>query len=126
MDAVPIGERYAGRVNSTYDIVAEPTRRRILDALRERPRSVGDLVSLTSLSQPGVSKHLRVLPDGGLVRVRPNAQQRWYELHPWPLTEFDAALVLSWQEWRCMIRPRGRDGVRPRRLRTAWEGVTSG
>lgn len=86
-------------MKSTFDIVAEPTRRRILDALREHPRSVGDLVSLTSLSQPGVSKHLRVLREGGLVRVRPNAQQRWYELRPGPLAELDAWIAPYRELW---------------------------
>jgi DNA-binding transcriptional ArsR family regulator len=77
---------------TTFDVVAEPTRRRILDLLRERPRSVGELVELLRLSQPGVSKHLRVLRDARLVRVRQDAQRRWYEVDPRPLAEIDAWL----------------------------------
>ena len=65
---------------TTFDVVAEPMRRRILDLLRERPRPVGELVELLGISQPGVSKHLRILREARLVRVRPDAQQRWYEV----------------------------------------------
>src|SRR6266508_6752873 len=79
-------------MTTTFEVVAEPTRRRILDLLRERSRPVGELVELFGLSQPLVSKHLRVLRDAGLVRVRQDAQRRWYELRPEPLVEVDAWL----------------------------------
>jgi DNA-binding transcriptional ArsR family regulator len=74
---------------STFEVLAEPTRRRILDLLRDGERSVGELVDRLTLSQPGVSKHLRVLRDAGLVQVRVEAQRRWYGLRPEPLTEID-------------------------------------
>ncbi len=77
---------------TTFDALAEPLRRRILDLLRERPRVVGELVELLDMSQPGISKHLRVLREVGLVRVRQDAQRRWYELRPEPLAEVDAWL----------------------------------
>jgi DNA-binding transcriptional ArsR family regulator len=77
---------------TTFELIAQPTRRRILDLLREQARPVGELVELLGLSQPGVSKHLRVLRDAGLVRVRREAQRRWYELEPEPLAEVDAWL----------------------------------
>jgi DNA-binding transcriptional ArsR family regulator len=77
---------------TTFDALADPTRRRILDLLRERPRMVGELVELLGISQPGVSKQLRVLREVGLVRVRQDAQRRWYELIPEPLAEVDAWL----------------------------------
>ena len=77
---------------STFEVLAEPTRRRILDLLRDGERSVGELVDRLTLSQPGVSKHLRVLRDAGLVQVRVEAQRRWYRLRPEPLTEIDAWL----------------------------------
>ncbi|WP_232665163.1 ArsR/SmtB family transcription factor [Pseudonocardia sp. TRM90224] len=73
-----------------FEVLAEPTRRRILDLLRERPRLVGELTDELGLSQPGTSKHLRVLRDAGVVRVRAEAQRRWYELVPEPLAEIDA------------------------------------
>jgi DNA-binding transcriptional ArsR family regulator len=77
---------------TTFDALAEPMRRRILDLLREQPRLVGELVELLDMSQPGISKHLRVLREVGLVRVRQDAQRRWYELRPDPLAEVDAWL----------------------------------
>ncbi len=76
----------------TFAVLAEPSRRRILDLLRDGERSVGDLVENLSLSQPGVSKHLRVLRDAGLVEVRVDAQRRLYQLRPEPLAELDAWL----------------------------------
>ncbi|MGF7233627.1 MAG: ArsR/SmtB family transcription factor [Frankia sp.] len=77
-------------MTTTFDVLAEPSRRRILDLLRDRPRLVGELADEIGLSQPGVSKHLRVLRDAQLVRVRADAQRRWYELRPDPLAEVDA------------------------------------
>ena len=76
-----------------YDALSEPTRRRILDLLRERPRPVGELTERLGISQPGTSKHLRVLRDAGLVTVRQDAQRRWYEVRPDPLAELDAWLA---------------------------------
>jgi DNA-binding transcriptional ArsR family regulator len=77
----------------TFEVLAEPVRRRILDLLRERPRLVGELTAELGLSQPGTSKHLRVLREAGLVKVRADAQRRWYELDPAPLAEVDAWLA---------------------------------
>src|SRR3954453_1425529 len=79
-------------VATTFDVLAEPTRRRILDLLLERPRAVAELTETLGLTQPGTSKHLRVLREAGLVRVRAQAQRRWYELRPEPLAEIDAWL----------------------------------
>ena len=70
-----------------FDALTDPTRRQILDLLRERPRLVGELTELLGQSQPGVSKHLRVLREAGLVNVRQDAQRRWYELRAEPLEE---------------------------------------
>lgn len=77
---------------TTFDVLAEPSRRDILDLLRDGERSVGELVERLSLSQPGVSKHLRVLREAGLVEVRPVGQRRMYELRAEPLAEVDAWL----------------------------------
>src|SRR2546429_4953509 len=77
---------------TTFDVLAEPARRDILDLLREGERSVGELVDRLALSQPGVSKHLRVLRDAGLVVVRPDAQRPWYGLRAEPLAEIHAWL----------------------------------
>jgi DNA-binding transcriptional ArsR family regulator len=74
------------------DVIAEPTRRRILDAVRDSECSVNDLVELVGMHQPGVSRHLRVLRDAGLVDVRRDAQRRMYRLRPEPLMELDTWL----------------------------------
>ena len=72
-----------------FDVLAEPHRRQILDLLREEERAVGELVTEIGISQPNVSKHLRVLRDAGLVEVRTDAQRRVYRLRPDPLREID-------------------------------------
>ena len=77
---------------TAFEVLADPTRREILDLVRERELSVGELVQRISLSQPGVSKHLRVLRDAGLVEVRVDAQRRLYRVRPEPLAEMDAWL----------------------------------
>src|SRR5215207_1088137 len=82
-----------------YEALAEPMRRRILDLLNERPRLVGELVELLEISQPGVSKHLRVLREVKLVHVRQEAQRRWYELQPAPLAEIDNWLASYRHLW---------------------------
>ncbi|MGD9894086.1 MAG: ArsR/SmtB family transcription factor [Dehalococcoidia bacterium] len=84
---------------TTFDVLADPTRRRILDLLLGQPRVVGDLVERLGLTQPGISKHLRVLREAGLVRVRRDAQRRWYELRPEPLAEVDAWLQPYRRMW---------------------------
>ena len=71
----------------------------MLALLRERPRAVGELVERLGLSQPGTSKHLRVLREAGLVRVRREAQHRVYELEPAPLAELDAWLAPYRERW---------------------------
>ena len=76
-------------MTTTFEALADPTRRHILDLLRERPRLVGELVDLLGGSQPGISKHLRVLRESGLVIVRQDAQRRWYEIRTEPLMELD-------------------------------------
>ena len=76
-----------------FDVLAEPSRRRILDQLLDRPRTVGDLVAALNVSQPSVSKHLRVLREAGVVEARKDAQRRVYELRPEALAE-----VLAWVE----------------------------
>ena len=74
---------------STFDVLAEPHRRRILDLLRAGDRSVNELVGELPLAQPSVSKHLKVLREAGLVSVHPDAQRRLYRLRPGPLLEID-------------------------------------
>ena len=85
--------------NTIFDALAEPMRRRILDLLRERPRLVGELADLLEITQPGVSKHLKVLREVGLVSVRQDAQRHWYMLQPEPLAEVDQWLEPYRQMW---------------------------
>jgi DNA-binding transcriptional ArsR family regulator len=84
---------------TTFEVLAEPTRRQILDLLLKQPRAVGELVDAVGLSQPGTSKHLRVLRDAGLVDVRKDAQRRVYELRVEPLAELDAWLEPYRRRW---------------------------
>lgn len=84
---------------STFTVLAEPNRRLLLDAMREEPQTVNALVDTIGLSQPAVSKHLRILREAGLVSVRPDGQRRWYELNPAPLADLDAWLEPYRQLW---------------------------
>ncbi|HTI20115.1 MAG TPA: metalloregulator ArsR/SmtB family transcription factor [Kutzneria sp.] len=84
---------------TTFEVLAEPSRRRILDLLRAEERSVGQLVDQLALSQPAVSKHLRVLREAGLVTVRVDAQRRCYRLRLDPLRELDDWLAPYRQLW---------------------------
>jgi DNA-binding transcriptional ArsR family regulator len=86
-------------VISTFDVLAEPTRRRILDLIRDDERPVNELVAKLDISQPGVSKHLRVLREAGLVEVRIDAQRRLYRVRPEPLAEIDAWLAPYRRLW---------------------------
>jgi len=82
-----------------FAVVADPTRRRILHELIDRERSVGELVGSLGLSQPAVSKHLKVLRDNGFVASRTAAQQRIYRLDQPPFAELEAWLGPFRQKW---------------------------
>lgn len=86
-------------MTTAFDVLAEPTRRQILHVLLGGPLPVGQLSEVLGQSQPGTSRHLRILRDAGLVSVRQVAQQRWYELQPGPLAEIDAWLAPFRLEW---------------------------
>ena len=77
----------AATTTDAFNAVAEPRRREILDALTAGERSVGELVDRLGVTQPVVSKHLRVLREVGLVRVRDEGRQRFYSLDPVPLRQ---------------------------------------
>jgi DNA-binding transcriptional ArsR family regulator len=84
---------------AVLEVIVEPTRRRILDAVRETECSVTELVERVGMHQPGVSRHLKVLRDAGLVEVRRDAQRRMYRLRPEPLIALDAWLEPYRAEW---------------------------
>jgi DNA-binding transcriptional ArsR family regulator len=84
---------------ATFEVIAESHRRRILDLLLDDERPVGELVDAMDLSQPLVSKHLRVLREAGLVEVRIEAQRRIYRIQPEPLRELDEWLQPYRRRW---------------------------
>jgi DNA-binding transcriptional ArsR family regulator len=86
-------------MTALFEVLAEAHRRSILDLLRESERSVTDLVGVLGVSQPAVSKHLRVLREAGLVTARSDAQRRLYRLRPEPLRAVDEWLEPYRQLW---------------------------
>jgi DNA-binding transcriptional ArsR family regulator len=86
-------------LDASFAVVAEPNRRAILALLLTSERSVGEIERELRLSQPSVSKHLRVLRDAGFVESRIEAQRRLYRLRPEPLMELDAWLVPFRRYW---------------------------
>lgn len=86
-------------MSNVFEVLAEPSRRRILDLLRMGEHPVGELVAALGLTQPAVSKHLRVLRDAGLVEVRADAQRRLYRLAAGPLREVDEWLAPYRADW---------------------------
>jgi DNA-binding transcriptional ArsR family regulator len=86
----------------TFQILADPTRRRLVEALREGERSVGELVELVDIGQPGVSRQLAILQGAQFVVVRPEGRRRLYALRPEPFWELD-----QWMEgYRAMWEAR--------------------
>jgi DNA-binding transcriptional ArsR family regulator len=87
-------------VSTTIEVIAETSRRSILDELRGGEKSVSTLVERLAISQPAVSKHLKVLREAGLVAVRPDGQRRLYSVCPEGLVELDTWLEPYRQMWR--------------------------
>jgi DNA-binding transcriptional ArsR family regulator len=88
---------------SVFAALAEPHRRQILDLLGGDERPAGDLVAALGLSQPAVSKHLRILREAGLVDVRAEAQRRLYRVRPEPLRAIDLWLAPHRQMWAARL-----------------------
>lgn len=86
-----------------FEALAEPSRRRILDLLRGQERSVGQLVAELGMSQPAVSKHLRVLRTARLVSARVEAQRRVYRVQAGPLREIDDWLAPYRALWHASL-----------------------
>lgn len=90
-------------MTATFEVLAEESRRRILDLLVEGERPVGDLVDLLALRQPTVSKHLKALRDAGLVESRIDRQRRIYRVRPEPLQEVDRWLTPYRRRWAAQL-----------------------
>ncbi|NEX91915.1 winged helix-turn-helix transcriptional regulator [Caulobacter sp. 17J65-9] len=86
-----------------FEILADPTRRRIVASLRDGERQVGDIVREAGVHQSGVSRHLRILHDGGFVSVRPDGQRRLYALRPEPFRDLDAWLSDYRRLWEARL-----------------------
>jgi len=84
---------------TTFQVLAEPNRQAIVELLGDGEKAVGELVAHLSLSQPAVSKHLRVLKEAGLVTSRTDAQRRLYRIRPEPLAELDQWLAAYRRLW---------------------------
>jgi len=94
---------HARRVESAFEILAEPNRRAILSLLVSSQRSVGEIERQLGMPQPAVSKHLRVLREAGFVESRVDAQRRLYRLKPEPLQEVEAWLAQFRQFWSANV-----------------------
>jgi len=90
-------------MESVFEIIAEPNRRAILNLLVASPQSVGEIERQLDMTQPTVSKHLRVLREAGIVECTVDAQRRLYELNPEPLREVDAWLAPFRQFWSAHV-----------------------
>ncbi len=88
---------------SPFEIVAEPARRALMDALVAGPQPVGELSDAAGLSQPNTSRHLRILREAGIVSVTPDGQRRLYALHPERLIELDRWLTPYRELWRSSL-----------------------
>jgi DNA-binding transcriptional ArsR family regulator len=88
---------------TVFDVLVEPNRRQILDLLRAGERPVGELVQGLELSQPAVSKHLRILREAGLVEVRGDAQRRLYSVRAEPLRDLDDWLEPYREMWNTSL-----------------------
>jgi DNA-binding transcriptional ArsR family regulator len=87
----------------TFETLADPTRRRILDALLAGERQVGELVEEAGIHQSGVSRHLRILSEAGFVVMRPDGQRRLYSLKPEPFRELDSWLARYRGLWEARL-----------------------
>jgi len=94
---------YIQTMGSVFEIIAEPNRRSILSLLGSSEKSVGEIEQQLRMSQPTVSKHLRVLRDAGFVESTVDAQRRLYRLKPEPFQEVDAWLAQFRRFWSAHI-----------------------
>jgi DNA-binding transcriptional ArsR family regulator len=102
-----------------FQTLADPTRRRIVEALRPGERAVNDIVDHVEIHQSGVSRHLRILSEAGFVKVRPEGPRRLYTLRPEPFRELDAWVDRYRSLWQARLDRFGEELKRRRRARAA-------
>ena len=85
--------------SDVFETLADPMRRRIVEALLEGEQAVNDIVDRLDIHQSGVSRHLRILNEAGFVRVRPDGQRRLYSLRPEPFQELEAWVTRYRRLW---------------------------
>jgi DNA-binding transcriptional ArsR family regulator len=107
-----------------FEVLADPTRRRIVEALRDGERPVGDIVENAGIHQSGVSRHLRILQESGFVTVRPDGQRRLYSLRPEPFLELDGWLAHYRKTWESRLDRFGAALERRRATPAAKRNVT--
>jgi len=108
-------------MDAVLHALSDESRRTVLDALKDGPATVGDLAALLPIARPGVSRHLRVLREAGLVEVRRQAQFRVYSLRPEPLAQVDEWLGQYrslWEQRLAALHTEVARGKRQRRTRT--------
>lgn len=88
---------------AAFETLADPTRRRIVEALRNGERQVSDIVGQARIHQSGVSRHLRILHESGFVSMRPDGQRRLYSLRPEPFRELDQWLATYRRLWEARL-----------------------
>jgi DNA-binding transcriptional ArsR family regulator len=101
-----------------FQTLADPTRRRIVEALRGGEQAVNDIVERMDIHQSGVSRHLRILSDAGFVRVRPDGPRRLYSLRPEPFRELDTWMSGYRDLWEARLDRLGEALARKQRNRT--------
>jgi len=102
-------------VPDIFQVLADPTRRRIVEALRRGERSVGELVEVVDIGQPGVSRQLAILEDADFVVVRPEGRRRLYSLRPQPFRELSAFVTAYRAIWEPRLDRMGAELERRRR-----------
>ena len=103
---------------NAFQVVADPTRRRIVEILRNGERQVNDMVGRLDIHQSGVSRHLRILRDAGFVEMRPDGQRRLYSLRPEPFRELEAWIDSYSSLWEGRLDRLGKAVEEKKRART--------
>jgi len=109
-------------VADVFEILGDPTRRRLVEALRSGERSVTELVELVDIGQPGVSRQLAILEDARFVRVRPDGRRRLYALRPEPFRELDNWTSRYRELWEARLDRLGAELDRRRKARAKDRG----